>query len=136
MKVISLFKEWGIYTNVSLLKLFIGALILILTLLTLNVKEDPEIALSFFLVGFFVFCWGVSYFVFYAWEILILLGVSSEKMKKDAYKASFLFGLYALTNVLLLIGGWWTKPLGILLFLWFVALQVFLFIPKPLKLWQ
>lgn len=136
MQIFDFLKKLGIYTWASLAKLLIGAFVLILTLFTLNVKEDPEVALSFLLVGIFVFSrWG-SYFLFYAWELLILLGISQEKMQKDAYKASFLFGLYSLINVLLLVGGWWNKLVGICFFIVFFILQVFLFIPKSLKLWK
>lgn len=80
-------------------------MILLLTLSQLNIKEDPEIALTFLLIGVLVFAWGVSYFVFYGGQLLFLLNTSVEKMQKDAYKSSFLFGLYALINMLLVIGG-------------------------------
>lgn len=121
-------KTINLYTGASLLKLAIGILIVMLTLWTLNVKEDPEIALSFLLVGIFILAWGLAYFLFYGLELLFLLKVAQEKMQKDAYKASFLFGLYALINVLLLIGKFWNKWLGLLLLAGFIALQVILFI--------
>lgn len=136
MQIFTFLNRFGLYTNASLVKLLIWGLVLVLTLLTLNVKEDPEVALSFLLIWVFVFSRGLSYFLFYGWELLILLWVSQEKMQKDAYKASFLFGLYALINVLLLIGGWRNKGVGIILFFIFIALQAFLFTPKPLSWWQ
>lgn len=125
------FKKFTLYTGASLIKMGIGLLILILTFSLLNVKEDPEVALSMLLIGIFVFARGAAYFLFYGGELLFLIKVSQEKMQKDAYKASFLFGLYALINVLLLIGSFWSKFVGILILLVFTALWGVLFTYKP-----
>ncbi|MDO4713281.1 MAG: hypothetical protein Q4B28_01090 [bacterium] len=123
-------KKLSLYTKASWIKVFFGLIVLAITLFTLNVREDPEISLALLLIGLFIFAWGVSYFLFYGGQILVLIRVSQEKMQKDAYKSSFLFGLYALINVLLLILNSWQKWIGILFLLLFVAMQWVVFTDK------
>lgn len=123
-------KNLSLYTKASWIKVFFGLIVLAITLFTLNVREDPEISLALLLIGLFIFAWGVSYFLFYGGQILVLIRVSQEKMQKDAYKSSFLFGLYALINVLLLILNSWQKWIGILFLLLFVAMQWVVFTDK------
>ena len=48
-------------------------------------------------------------------------------MQKDAYKASFLFGLYLLINVLLIVGELWNKAIWILFLGLFILMQWFIF---------
>ncbi|NOZ43671.1 MAG: hypothetical protein GXP45_00595 [bacterium] len=43
--------------------------------------------------------------------------VSRERILKDSYKLSLLFGIYAMLNVLLLLMWKWTKFWGIILLL-------------------
>ncbi|PZM86925.1 MAG: hypothetical protein DLD55_04050 [candidate division SR1 bacterium] len=123
----------SLYTKASLVKVVFGLVVLGITLFTLNVKEDPEISLSLLLIGLFIFAWGVSYFLFYGGQVLVLIRVSQEKMQKDAYKSSFLFGLYALINVLLLILNSWEKWIGILFLFIFIAMQWVVFTDKKHK---
>lgn len=123
----------SLYTKASLVKVVFGLVVLGITLFTLNVKEDPEISLSLLLIGLFIFAWGVSYFLFYGGQVLVLIRVSQEKMQKDAYKSSFLFGLYALINVLLLILNSWEKWIWILFLFIFIAMQWVVFTDKKHK---
>ena len=99
-------KLWSVnmYALASGIKIIFWGVILAITLTQLNIKEDPEISLALLLIGIFVCAWGISYFLFYGWEVLFGLNIPEEKMQKDAYKSSFLFWLYALINVLLIIG--------------------------------
>lgn len=49
----------------------------------------------------------------------------------DAYKLSFLFGLFSLINVLLILLGHWTKWIGLAFLAGFMLLQYVLFLePK------
>ena len=115
------------YALASGIKIIFWGVILAITLTQLNIKEDPEIALALLLIGIFVCAWGISYFLFYGWEVLFRLNIPEEKMQKDAYKSSFLFWLYALINVLLIIGELWNKAIWILFLGLFVLMQRFIF---------
>ncbi|MBB1556875.1 MAG: hypothetical protein HG439_000045 [candidate division SR1 bacterium] len=117
----------NMYALASGIKIIFGGVILAITLTQLNIKEDPEISLALLLIGIFVCAWGISYFLFYGGEVLFGLNIPEEKMQKDAYKSSFLFGLYALINVLLIIGELWNKAIGILFLGLFVLMQRFIF---------
>lgn len=130
MRWFEFLKKWPFYTTVSVTKIFLWFVILLLTLSQLNIKEDPEIALTFLLIGVLVFAWGVSYFVFYGGQLLFLLNTSVEKMQKDAYKSSFLFGLYALINMLLVIGGLRGKWIWLFFLFLFIAMQWMIFTVK------
>lgn len=115
------------YALASGIKIIFWGVILAITLTQLNIKEDPEIALALLLIGIFVCARGISYFLFYGWEVLFGLNIPEEKMQKDAYKSSFLFWLYALINVLLIIGELWNKAIWILFLGLFVLMQRFIF---------
>ena len=115
------------YALASGIKIIFWGVILAITLTQLNIKEDPEISLALLLIGIFVCAWGISYFLFYGWEVLFRLNIPEEKMQKDAYKSSFLFWLYALINVLLIIGELWNKAIWILFLGLFVLMQRFIF---------
>ena len=122
-------KLWSVnmYALASGIKIIFWGVILAITLTQLNIKEDPEIALALLLIGIFVCAWGIAYFLFYGWEVLFGLNIPEEKMQKDAYKSSFLFWLYALINVLLIIGELWNKAIWILFLGLFVLMQRFIF---------
>jgi uncharacterized membrane protein YkgB len=53
-------------------------------------------------------------------------------MQRDAYKTSFLFGLFCLINVLLLVAEFWSKWIGIVCLLLFIAMQYAIF-TDPLR---
>ena len=122
-------KLWSVnmYALASGIKIIFWGVILAITLTQLNIREDPEISLALLLIGIFVCAWGISYFLFYGWEVLFGLNIPEEKMQKDAYKSSFLFWLYALINVLLIIGELWNKAIWILFLGLFVLMQRFIF---------
>ena len=115
------------YALASGIKIIFWGVILAITLTQLNIKEDPEISLALLLIGILVCAWGISSFLFYGWEVLFGLNIPEEKMQKDAYKSSFLFWLYALINVLLIIGELWNKAIWILFLGLFVLMQRFIF---------
>lgn len=75
----------------SLIKSIFGLVILLVDALAISVKEDTAVALVLGLVGVFLFFRGISYFVFYWTQWLFCAKVQKERMRKDAYKCSFLF---------------------------------------------
>ena len=96
-------KSYGVYTIASSIKVILGLGIMILTLSQLNVREDPEIAITMLLVGSAVLSWLVAYFVFWGGQELFLIDANRESVQKLAYKCSLLFGIYTLINVILLV---------------------------------
>ena len=118
----------------SLIKVVLGLIILIIDYTMINVFEDPVIGIGLGLVGTFVLAWGVSFFVFFYAQELFRKIEYRDRNLKDSYKLSFLFGLYALINVLLLLLGGWNKWRGLFLLGGFILLQYFLFLePKDDK---
>jgi hypothetical protein len=115
----------------SLLKIILGTGILLIDYTMINVFEDPLIGIGLGLVGSFILARGVSFFIFfYAQELFRRIELRDRNLS-DSYKLSFLFGLYALINVLLLLLGSWNKWLGLALLVGFIVLQYFLFLePK------
>ena len=127
MQFFSWIRQMSTYSLASAIKIIFGWIILAITLSQLNIKEDPEISLSLLLIGIFVATRGVSYFLFYRGQALFFINITREQMQKDAYKASFLFGLYLLINVLLIVGELWNKAIWILFLGLFILMQWFIF---------
>lgn len=115
------------YTLASLIKIWIGILVLLLDYFMINVQEDPAIGISLALIGVFIFARGGSYFVFYLVQDLFRGSNTRERIQKDAYKTSFIFGLYILINVLLFLAAVWNKIIGVALFVAFLAMSYFIF---------
>ncbi len=92
----------------------------------INVYEDPVIGIGLGFLGLFIACRGLSFFLFFGVQRL-WRHVAKNRIIKDSYKLSLLFGVYAMINVLLLLLGNWTKLIGLLLLIAFVVLQVVLF---------
>lgn len=120
-------KKLSVYTIASLIKLVLGAIVLIIDATTISVKDDTAIALILGLIGVFVVARGISYFIFFWSQWLFSTKISEERMQKDAYKCSFLFGLFALINILLLIAELWSKWIGLLCIVAFMAMQYVIF---------
>lgn len=49
-----------------------------------------------------------------------------ERIVKDSYKLSLLFGIYSIINILLLILGSWTKLFGVILLAGFILIHILL----------
>lgn len=96
-------RAYGVFTIASLIKLILGLGIMVLTLTQLNVREDPEIAITMLLIAMAVLSWGVAYFVFWGGQELFLIDANKEEVQKLSYKCSLLFGIYSLINVILLV---------------------------------
>lgn len=125
-------KNFGIYAGASLIKTIFWAILLVIDFTMISPKDDLAIALTLGLIWVFLLLWGISYFVFYRVQRLFITKVSKERMKKDAYKTSFLFWLFCLINVLLLVAELWTKWLWLLCLVLFIAMQYAIF-TDPLR---
>ena len=125
-------KKLGIYVIASLIKLFFWIILLIIDFTLISPKDDMAIALVLGLIWIFLILrWG-SYFIFYRSQWLVTTKTSKERMQRDAYKTSFLFGLFCLINVLLLVAEFWSKWIGIVCLLLFIAMQYAIF-TDPLR---
>lgn len=120
-------QKLGVYAFASLIKAVFGIMILLIDATMISVKEDPAVALVLGLIGVFVCVWGVSYFLFYRSQWLFSTKLTQERMQKDAYKCSFLFGLFALINVLLLIANFRSKWIGLVCLGLFALMQYAIF---------
>jgi fatty acid desaturase len=125
-------KNFGIYAGASLIKTIFWAILLVIDFTMISPKDDLAIALTLGLIWVFLLLWWISYFVFYRVQRLFITKVSKERMKKDAYKTSFLFWLFCLINVLLLVAELWTKWLWLLCLVLFIAMQYAIF-TDPLR---
>ena len=125
-------KNFEIYATASLIKTIFWILLLVIDFTMISPKDDLAIALTLGLIWVFLLLWGVSYFLFYWIQRLFITKVSKERMKKDAYKTSFLFWLFCLINVLLLVAELWTKWLWIVCLILFIAMQYAIF-TDPLR---
>ena len=97
----------------------------------INVFEDPLIGIGLGLMGSFILSRGISFFIFFYAQELFRRIEFRDRNLRDSYKLSFLFGMYALINVLLLLLGNRNKWLGLGLLVGFIILQYFLFLePK------
>ena len=125
-------KNFEIYATASLIKTVFWITLLVIDFTMISPKDDLAIALTLGLIWVFLLLWGVSYFLFYWIQRLFITKVSKERMKKDAYKTSFLFWLFCLINVLLLVAELWTKWLWIVCLILFIAMQYAIF-TDPLR---
>jgi hypothetical protein len=125
-------KNFEIYASASLIKTIFWIILLVIDFTMISPKDDLAIALTLGLIWIFLLLWWISYFIFYRVQRLFITKVSKERMKKDAYKTSFLFWLFCLINVLLLVAELWTKWLWLLCLVLFIAMQYAIF-TDPLR---
>lgn len=118
------------YKIASITKLILWILILFLVYSYINVYEDPTIWLSLGFLWLFISLRWLSFFIFILAQNLINNKKSQERITKDSYKLSLLFGIYAIINVLLIILWTRNKILWIVLLVWFVLIQILLFSEK------
>lgn len=118
------------YKIASITKLILWILILFLVYSYINVYEDPTIWLSLWFLWLFISLRWLSFFIFSLAQSLINSKKSQERITKDSYKLSLLFGIYAIINVLLIILWTRNKILWIVLLVWFVLIQILLFSEK------
>ena len=118
-----------LYHIASITKFILGLAILFITYTSINVYEDPAVAIGLGFVGLFIAMrWG-SFYIFLVLQRLFRAHIGADRIMKDSYKLSLLFGIYVMINVLFLLLWRWNKRRWILLLTWFIGLQMLLFQP-------
>lgn len=112
-----------VYSLGALFKTLIWILILWILYQYVNVYQDPVLGLSFGFFALFMIVWWASYFFF-------LIGYKFFSQKSDAlqsslsYKLSLLVGIFAMTNLTLMVVDKRTLFLSIVLLIAFLLLQM------------
>jgi hypothetical protein len=117
----------NLYQIASGTKFVLWVIILILVYSYINVYEDPWVWISLWLVWLFIMLRWLSFYFFFMWQKIFRTNQDLDRITKDSYKLSLLFGIYAIINVLLLVLWTWSKILWLILLIWFIALQILLF---------
>ena len=115
------------YNTIAFAKVVLGALILLITYTSINVYDDPVIALSLWFLWIFILARWISFFVFLFEQRLFHQLKSEEQLKKDSYKLSLLFGIFCIINVLLILLSRRNKLVWLALLILFILMQIFLF---------
>jgi O-antigen/teichoic acid export membrane protein len=113
------------YYIASIIKLILWLLIITITYTSINIYEDPSIWISLWFIGTFIAIWWLSFFLF-LWGQKLFRKKNEERITKDSYKLSLLFGIYCIINILLLILWSRTKLLWIVLLAGFILIHVLL----------
>lgn len=116
-----------LYHVASISKIIVWIGILLITYTSINIYEDPAIAIGLWFIGLFIALWGISFYGFWIGQSFLRHNITKERLYKDSYKLSFLFGMYCMINVLLLILWNRNKIVWLLLFIGFIAIQINLF---------
>jgi len=119
-----------LYHIASITKLILGVAILLITYTSINVYEDPTVAIGLAFVGLFIALWGGSFYIFWGLQRTFRAHMGIDRIMKDSYKLSLLFGIYVMINILFLLVWRWNKWRGIVLLAWFIGLQILLFQPR------
>lgn len=117
----------SLYNISSLTKIILWAVILLITYTSINVYEDPIIALSLWFLWIFILVRWISFFLFLFEQKLFHQLKSEENIKKDSYKLSLLFWIFCMINVLLILWSHRNKLIWIILLIVFILMQIFLF---------
>ena len=118
-----------LYYIASLIKLVLGLLIMLITYTSINVYEDPVIGIGLIILWLFIAARGASFFLF-LWIQKFFREIPKDRLVKDSYKLSLLFGIYVLINALFLLLWYRSKFLWLILLVGFIILQVTLFSEK------
>ncbi len=115
-----------LYHIASLGKLVLGVVIMFITYTSINVYEDPVVGIGLGILWLFIAARWASFYLF----IMIqkrFRDVSPDRLIKDSYKLSLLFGIFVLINALFLLLWYRSKFLWLILLVGFIILQVLLF---------
>jgi len=111
----------NIYQIISGIKCAIGLLILFITYTSVNVYEDPAIAIGLSFLGIFILARWASFFLFFLVQKVYRKNLDHITIVKESYKLSLIFGIYIIINYLLILLGRRNKFIGALflgLFIW------------------
>ena len=114
------------YKYLSLIKLVVWLIILFVDYVAINVFEDPIFAIWIFLVWSFLVARWASFFFFIFIQNIFKNKNIQWNIESESYKLSFLFGMYALLNILLILLWHWSKLWWLVLLWWFILLLYFL----------
>jgi hypothetical protein len=115
-----------LYHIASLIKFVLGLIILLITYTSINVYEDPVIGIGLSILWLFIAARGASFYLFLVLQ-KFFRDLSPDRLIKDSYKLSLLFGIFVLINALFLFLWYRSKLLGIILLVGFILLQMALF---------
>lgn len=116
------------YKYLSLIKLIVGLLVLFVDYAAINIFEDPFVAIWILLVWSFLVARWASYFFFMFVQKIFKNNKLQNSPESESYKLSFLFGMYAIINIMLILLWHWSKIWWLLLLWWFILLLYFLMI--------
>jgi len=114
------------YKYLSLIKLVVGLIVLFVDYVAINVFEDPLVAIWILLVWSFLVAWWASFFFFLFIQKVFKNKKIQESPESESYKLSFLFGMYAMLNIILILMWNWSKMRWLILLWLFVLLLYFL----------
>lgn len=114
------------YKYLSLIKLIVWLIILFVDYAAINVFEDPFVAIWILLVWSFLVARGASFFFFLFTQKVLKNKKNQDSPESESYKLSFLFGMYALINIILILMWNWSKLRGLIILWVFILLLYFL----------
>jgi len=115
-----------LYHIASLIKFVLGLIILLITYTSINVYEDPVIGIGLSILWLFIAARGASFYLFFVLQ-KFFRDLSPDRLVKDSYKLSLLFGIFVLINALFLLLWYRNKIIWIILLVGFILLQMALF---------
>ncbi len=116
------------YKYLSLIKLIVWSIILFVDYVAINVFEDPLIAIGILLVGSFLVARWASFFFFMFIQKVFKNKKIQNSPESESYKLSFLFGMYAMLNIILILLWHWSKMRGLIILWLFILLLYFLMV--------
>lgn len=114
-----------LYYIISGIKAVLGLFILIILYNYINVYQDPVVGIALWFLWSFIFFWWISFFVF-LWIQKLFRQQAEDRIIKDSYKLSLLFGIFALLNIGLILLEKRSKVLWLVLLVLFIALHIML----------
>ena len=114
------------YKYLSLIKLVVWLIILFVDYAAINVFEDPFVAIWILLVWSFLVARWASFFFFTFIQKIFKNKKNQFSPESESYKLSFLFGMYALINIILILMWHRSKMWGLIILWWFILLLYFL----------
>ncbi len=112
-----------IFVILNIIKLIIWSVVIYITYNYINLDKDFIVGVITMGFGIFTVIWSVAFFL----TLLIMLLIwKKQKAWIFAYKYTWLFAFYILTNFLLISFQFWNKWIWILLILAFLVLWMVL----------
>jgi len=114
--------QWHFYKYLSLIKLVVWLLILFIDYATINVFEDPLIAIWILLVWSFLVARWASFFFFLLSQKIFKNSRIQNSPESESYKLSLLFGMYAMLNIIFILLWYWSKIRWLIFLWWFIII--------------